>query len=108
MAPVTVRARARARVNWGRWIADCPELYCNNAEDLTPGQATFHCTVCRIVGPVEWPADADGIWSALLERPRPATRNWYPAGHDEAVRLGLPHGQSARALDDETREHQGD
>ena len=60
-----------------------------------------------MVAEVEWPADADGIWAALVERPVPGTRNWYPAGHAEAVQLGLPHGQSAGDLRAETREYEG-
>lgn len=54
---------------------------------------------------LEWPADADGIWQALLERPVPGTRNWYPTGHTEAVRMRLPHGQSVADLHAETREY---
>lgn len=57
---------------------------------------------------VEWPADADGIWEALLERPVPVTRNWYPPSHVEAVKLGLPHGQNAADLRAEQREYEAD
>ena len=105
-----ITIRARARVNHGRWIADCPRPYCAHAMRLTPGQAAFHCGGeggCQLVAEVEWPADADGIWAALVERPVPGTRNWYPAGHAEAVQLGLPHGQSAGDLRAETREYEG-
>lgn len=102
-------ARARARVNHGRWIADCPRRYCANAVRLTPGQATFHCAGdggCQMVATLEWPADADGIWDALQLRPVPSTRNWYPDGHVEAVRLGLPHGQTPTELLGEQREYE--
>lgn len=58
-----------------------------------------------MVAPVEWPSDADDIWSVLLERPVPGTRNWYPTGHEEAVRMHLPHGQSPADLRDEAREY---
>lgn len=105
-----ITSRARARVNHGRWIADCPRPYCTNALRLDPGQGTFHCAGeggCQLVAEVEWPADAAGIWGALAERPVPGTRNWYPSGHAEAVQLGLPHGQSPAALRDETREYEG-
>lgn len=101
-------ARARARVNHGRWIADCPRRYCANAVRLQPRQSTFHCAGeggCQMVAPVDWPTDADEIWGALLERPVPGTRNWYPQGHVEALQLGLPHGQSAADLRDETRRY---
>lgn len=102
---------ARARVNHGRWIADCPRRYCANAIRLQPRQAAFHCSGeggCQMVAPIEWPANADGIWSVLLERPVPSTRNWYPDGHVEAVRLGLPHGQSITALREETALYMGE
>lgn len=106
-----IAAVARARVNHGRWIADCPRPHCTNAMELKPQQATFHCGGaggCQMVAPVEWPDDPDGIWGALLERPVPGTRHWYPAGHREAVQLGLPHGQSPSDLLDETRQHEGE
>lgn len=76
---------------------------------LTPGQTAFHCGSeggCQLVAEVEWPTDPDGIWEALEVRPVPATRNWYPSGHDEAVKLGLAHGQSVADLIDETRMHE--
>lgn len=102
---------ARARVNHGRWIADCPRRYCANAIRLEPHQSTFHCSGlggCQMVAGIEWPADADDIWQALLERPVPTTRNWYPDGHVEAVRLGLPHGQTADDLRTEQRQYEAE
>lgn len=101
--------RARARVNHGRWITDCPRPHCANAVALEPGQAVFQCAGaggCQLLAEVEWPPDADEIWDALAERPVPTTRNWYPAGHIEAARLGLPHGQSPQQLRQETADHQ--
>ena len=100
---------ARARVNHGRWIADCPRRYCANAMKLEPRQPAFHCGGeggCHMVTTVEWPHDADDIWQALLERPVPATRNWYPDGHVEAIRLGYPHGQTPDELRQETRDYE--
>lgn len=61
-----------------------------------------------MVAPIEWPAKADEIWSVLLERPVPSTRNWYPHGHVEATRLGLPHGQSIAELREETTLYMGE
>lgn len=102
--------RARARVNHGRWIADCPRDYCANAIALDPGQGVFQCAGtggCQMLAEIEWPPDADEIWEVLSVRPVPATRNWYPAGHTEALRVGLPHGQTPEQLRAETAEHQG-
>jgi hypothetical protein len=43
---------------------------------------------------------------AVLElRPIPHTRNWYPAGHETAVRFGIPDGQTVGQLRDENAEH---
>ena len=99
---------ARARVNHGRWIADCPRRHCANAIRLKPGEPTFHCSGeggCHLITPIVWPPNADAIWEALAERPVPATRNWYPDGHVEAVRLNLPHGQTPADLREETVQH---
>lgn len=104
-------ARARARVNHGRWIADCPRRYCANAVKLQPRQGTFHCAGeggCQMVAPVEWPSDADEIWAVLLQRPVPSTRNWYPDGHVEALKMGLPHGQTPADLLDEARRYEAE
>lgn len=111
-------ARARARVSRGGWLADCP-AGCNSAMLLQPKQSTFLCGMYdpssgRIVGgcgataEVEWPADAVWIWDALLERPNPENRNWFPSGHELAIRSGLPHGQTPAQLRAETAEHQGE
>jgi hypothetical protein len=102
---------ARARVNHGRWIADCPRRYCANAVRLQPRQGSFHCSGeggCQLVVPIEWPLDAEEIWAVLGERPVPSTRNWYPPSHVEAVRLGLPHGQTPADLREETAHYMSD
>jgi hypothetical protein len=102
---MAVATRARAYVNWGRWVCDCPRADCNSAELLEPQQATFHCSYCRALAAVDWPPDADGIWDALARRPVPSTRNWFPAGHELALRAGLPHGQTVVDLAEENHEH---
>jgi hypothetical protein len=104
---LTDRARARAYVNHGRVVADCPRGGCASAEALTPGQGTFYCTACQHVASVEWPDGLAEIVAALEARPALATRNWFPAGHELALRAGCPHGQSAAELDAETREYGG-
>jgi hypothetical protein len=102
---------ARAYVNHGRWIADCPRPYCGNAEALQPGaEQAFVCTNCHLLARIEWPPDAEAIWAALEVRPVPQTRNWFPADHELAVRAGCPHGQTVADLEAETREftHEGE
>lgn len=97
---------AVAYVNHGRWCADCPRPHCANAEGLTSRQAMMHCSNCRAVVDVVWPADPDSIWEALAVRPVPQTRNWAPAGHWQAVACGVPEGQTTADLMAETREHE--
>lgn len=94
-------AQARAYVNHGRWIADCP-LECGSALKLEAKQSAYHCPECQWVGTVEWPDDADEIWETLNQRQVPRTRNWYPDGHFLAVRQGVPHGQTPKELTEET------
>jgi hypothetical protein len=96
--------RARAYVNHGRWIADCCREHCASAEALLPGQPVFHCSNCLQVAEVDWPACAGEITSVLERRPVPQTRNWFPAGHELALRSGCPHGQSVADLEAENRE----
>lgn len=102
-----ITSQARAYVNFGRWIADCP-TGCGNAAGLQPGQGTFMCNPpggCGFMTSVEWPNNANEIWEALEERPIPKTRNWFPSNHDLALRAGCPHGQTPADLRDEAKEN---
>lgn len=96
---------ARAYVNHGRWIADCP-ADCGSARQLQPGEHMYQCGECLLVCTVDWPDDADDIWEALMERPIPKFRNWFPHQHDLALRANLPHGQTPAELREETKDHQ--
>lgn len=98
-------ATVQAYVNHGRWVADCSREFCNNAMKLEPRQGSFGCSNCGLDAVVVWPADADEIWRVLSRRPVPDTRNWFPAGHDLAVRAGCPHGQTPADLLAENEEH---
>lgn len=73
--------RLVARVDHGRWVADCPA--CNSGVALTPGVNEAFCfgqgcghrfTV------IEWPAasDVEEIERTLRARPKIVTRNWAP------------------------------
>ena len=101
LTPVT----ALAYVNHGRWIAECPHE-CGAARQLQPHDTLFQCTECLSILPITWPSDADGIWEALQERKIPRTRNWFPAGHPIAERIGAPVDQTADDLRKEQREHE--
>jgi hypothetical protein len=123
---MTTTAPARAYVNHGRWVADCPRPYCGGAEQLhdterreacwvelhdqdQPGHERsvyFHCRNCDLITSVDWPADAARIRAALMERPVPQTRNWFPADHPLAVNSRSPHGQSVDDLAAEQRKYE--
>lgn len=96
--------KARAYVNFGRWIADCP-MDCGSALQLRDAQPTFDCVECGFSTEIEWPDNVNDIWSALLERPAKRNRNWFPSNHTLALRSFSPHGQSVQELRDETEEH---
>lgn len=98
---------ARAYVNFGRWIADCPND-CGGALAMEPNQTTFHCGGsggCGQIASVEWPPNPQEIWEALSERSRPKNRNWFPTGHNLALRAGCAHGQTPQELRDEAHDH---
>jgi hypothetical protein len=105
MSPL-ITEYARAYVNHGRWIAECPRD-CGGAMQLEPKQAGYACGECQHMCSVEWPADADGIWAALMERSIPRTRNWFPAGHVLALKCGAPTGQTPSDLREEQKENDG-
>lgn len=104
--PLIKPAQARAYVNHGRWIAECPNQ-CGSARKLEPNEVSFMCSECHVICGIEWPGDADEIWEALQERQFPRTKNWFPSGHDLALRAGLPHGQTPADLRQEQKDHEG-
>lgn len=95
---------ARAYVNHGRWVADCPTT-CGSALDLDSGQSMYICAECHAMSVVDWPPNADEIWEALQERPFDRVRHWYPREHELAIRAQLPHGQTPEELRQEARDH---
>jgi len=119
----TVR-RARAYVLRGHWVADCP-ANCGQTQwvfrghvnhegfpcHCVGGNATrepqWYCRNCHLIAEIEWPPGSamDDIMEVLLLRPNPVNRNWYPAGHDIALRFNLPHGQTPADLREENEEN---
>lgn len=85
-AAIAVGVQATARVNWGRWIADCPDPDCNGAELVSFVSPLFFCCECRnarwghdllpVVVPA--PKKRHDVEAYLRSRPVPATRNWLP------------------------------
>jgi hypothetical protein len=82
-----------AQVNWSRWVANCPNPYCYNAEQLEPGQLDFRCTLCNVHSAVVWPPNGADIAYLLAMRPDFTTRNWLPGEslHD-LLEENLAHG----------------
>lgn len=95
---------ALAYINFNRWVADCP-TGCGSAFGLQPHEQIVQCTECGNICPVQWPPDADELWEALMERPLPRTRNWFPKDHPLAVASGSTHGETAEGLRKEAREY---
>jgi hypothetical protein len=74
----------RARVDHGRWMADCP--FCPSAQIISKDDRRYFCPECvmeKIGGAmvhVVWPSDdkVAEIERLLLRRPRPAAMGWMP------------------------------
>ncbi len=89
-----------ARVNWGRWVADC--TMCRSALALTPGLPGFVCWDCGARVEVVWPSVEvqAGVERVLAFRPDPATRNWSTAETVQQLwEENLDHGIAVLALD---------
>lgn len=116
-----ITERALAFVLYGDWVAECPMPDCGNVEHLfdrvnprvptsprlVPRQG-FVCSYCGLRVETEWPEPEliRGIMDALNKRPVPHTRNWFPADHPLALRMGVSeHGQSVEDLLAENDEH---
>lgn len=100
------------RVNWGRWLADCPA--CGSALAVEPGSRVLGapvwehdgaawvrvgfregCWDCGARTDLVWPDGAfvDGVERLLAMRPHAQTRNWQPGEtlHD-LLRENAAHG----------------
>lgn len=92
---VALDARAVARVNASRWLADCPQPGCNGAELVNLDDPRFFCCECRNAGFAGLPVTVEvpdpelrgQVEETLLARPVPATRNWTPGETVETLHL---------------------
>lgn len=67
---------AYVRVEYGRWIVDCP---CASAMAVEVGAADVRCWDCgEVIGPIVWPPDPPAIAVILGYRPHRVNRNWLP------------------------------
>lgn len=86
-------AHAVARIDWGRWLADCPAVPCAHpvtaeraagAEYVAPG-LPFMCQWCwnqNIEGrfrEVDFPAEKKALEALMLHRPEVDMRSWNPS-----------------------------
>lgn len=84
-------------VNWGRFIAECQ---CGSATEVHPGRREALCVqdppghLMSLV----WPDGIEGVMTVLGERTSEKRRNWFPADHPVALRLGQPHGETVDDL----------
>lgn len=106
---------ARAYVYGGDWVADCPRKGCGNVEFLyQPSRMNgprdtrrefYLCSYCGMQSRISWPRREHEILTALMVRPVPSNRNWYPQDHPVAINFRIPHGQSVQDLLDENEAH---
>lgn len=82
---VALEPTVQARVNDGRWIADCPAEFCGGAEYVSFDSPFFFCCECRNAAVGHLPlavtvpeAERPDIEAALLRRPNPRNRHWLP------------------------------
>ena len=71
-----------ARIEYGHWLADCPNPHCDSAMRLEYGSG-YVCDGlggCGQAAAVDWPApaDAQAIVRLLALRPAARNRNWLP------------------------------
>jgi hypothetical protein len=79
--------QAVARLDWGRWVADCPNPMCSSAMHLERGQRDFHCRFklddrgnyggCGTLAPIAWPGDPAGIEAGVADLPE-SRQQWRP------------------------------
>lgn len=78
---VAPQAAITVYINYGRWIAECPD--CHGAQLACRTDKRFLCNDCANIAignlwrPVIWPADSDVIEDVLTRRPV-ENQNWDP------------------------------
>lgn len=78
IADVTVnRVELAARINHGRWLADCP--VCEVGALTRPDWGVACCISCGTIYPnIKFPDDVEVITRLLLAREKRITQSWIP------------------------------
>lgn len=90
--PIERKAQhAPTRVNWGRWVFDCPA--CGGSGTATPQIATVICfDPCAAEYVADFPQDRDEIERLLMLRPDERNRNWAGESVEQLARENQHHG----------------
>jgi len=105
----TNKVTAHARVDWGRWIVDCP--WCTSAQNASREDHRFFCVECGNAAvrgqwiTVIWPDENDLVQVEMLLSMRPSRDNqfWTPTWATYAPKH-LPR-EEISVLVDENKEH---
>lgn len=91
-----------ARVDAGRWIAECPDCHDAQYVWMDDPQPLFMCVACFNAAAgggwrrVTVPANRGAVEAALVKRPLPGNRNWRPGETLAGLRAeNVKHGIEA-------------
>ena len=87
--------KLHAYVSAGWWVVKCP---CGNAPAADPEWGIAICCECGAQHEAVFPNDREKGEAALLERPDPNTRHWFPHG-EHAWRKRHHDGKSETVAD---------
>jgi hypothetical protein len=88
---ITSELEAKAYVNEGRWVVDCPCEGCSSAQLASFEEKLYFCADCGNAQvnhdyiPVTWPSQVEDIEAALAVRPK-ENRNWETGEKVDALR----------------------
>jgi hypothetical protein len=74
-----------ARVEHGRWLADCPAIDCHGAAAAWPKNPHACCLDCGTVFPVKFPTSGTISKAELVLAARPLENQGWNPGDDETV-----------------------
>ena len=86
--------RPDAYISCGRWVVDCD---CGNGPSTSPELPVAICFDCLSVWYPRFPSDWQAAETALLERPDPDSRHWFPT-LSLAARNGLEKAETVALL----------